>query len=152
MKKIIYLSLGTNLGERRENLKKALDQLEKEGVKILEKSKIYETAPMHVTNQPKFLNMAVKAECDCEAEELLKICKKIEKEMGRKKGLRYGPRIIDIDILFFGDEIVELENLIIPHSRIQERVFVLQPLCEIDPQIVHPVLGETVESLLSRLV
>ena len=144
----IYLSLGTNLGSREKNLELALEKLSKEGVLVKEKSNIYETEPVLVEDQPMFLNMVIKAECECDPDKLLEVCKNIEKEMGRKKGKRYGPRIIDIDILFFNNLVLETDNLIIPHPRISERLFVLEPLNEIAPDMMHPVLGKSVWGLL----
>ena len=154
----VYLSLGTNLGERSENLKKAIELLGENGVKIVNKSNIYETEPLHVKEQPDFLNMVVEGECECEVEELLRICQKIEKDMGRERGeesgggsvQRYGPRIIDIDILFYGTWQIERDTLKVPHERMNERRFVLQPLSEIAAKLVHPGLLKNVEDLLNE--
>jgi len=154
----VYLSLGTNLGNRAENLKMAIKLLGENGVKIVNKSNIYETEPLHVKDQPEFLNMVVEGECECEVEELLRICQKIEKEMGRERDeksgggsvQRYGPRIIDIDILFYGKWQIESDLLKVPHERMSERRFVLQPLNEIAAKLVHPGLLKSVGELLGE--
>jgi 2-amino-4-hydroxy-6-hydroxymethyldihydropteridine diphosphokinase len=146
---IIYFSLGSNLGDRKGNLEKALNELLIRGIKILRKSRVYETEPLLVKNQPWFLNMAVKAKCKFEPDELLKLCKKIEKKMGRDFSVkRYGPRVIDIDILFYGSLVFKSRDLIIPHPMMHERRFVLEPLCEIAPRKIHPVFKKTVKKLL----
>lgn len=131
---IIYLSLGSNIGDRKKYIKKALVELGKL-MKINKKSKIIETKPMHYTKQPKFLNMVIEADTDVEPIGLLHKIKDIEEKIGRKKRFRYGPREIDIDILFYGNERIKKRNLIIPHPKIQKRKFILQLLNQINPKI-----------------
>jgi deoxyguanosine kinase len=149
----VYFSLGSNLGNRKNNLKKAICLLKECGVKISKISQIYETEPVSKIKQGYFFNICIKAETEFEPENLLKICKNIEKEIGRKphKADRngcYEPRIIDIDIVLFGQKIINKRNLIIPHARMHLRRFVLEPLCEIAPDAYNPKLHKTVKELL----
>lgn len=149
MKKI-YLALGTNLGDRLANLRDAINALAPD-VTVLRESTIYETPPWGFTDQPAFLNMVVEAETSLNPRALLDLLKKREKALGRVKNFRYGPRHIDLDILFYGDEIYEDERLQIPHPRLHERAFVLVPLSDLAPELIHPVLGKDVKSLLSAV-
>lgn len=129
---ICYLGAGSNLGNRRENIKKALDYLAKtRGVRIEKASRIYETEPVGGLAQNRFLNAAIKIQTSLTPQLLLKALKKIEKDLGRKKTVRWGPREIDLDILLYADKIIKRKNLIIPHPRMFEREFVLRPLREI---------------------
>lgn len=146
----IFLSLGSNLGKKKENLKQALLLLQKSGVLVVKKSSFYETGPSGVKNQPFFLNICVQAKTDLQPDELLQVCKKIEKRLGRKKRQKWGPREIDIDILFYGRRIITEKDLQIPHPRLPERKFVLVPLVEIAPNLIHPVLEKSVKQLLRK--
>jgi 2-amino-4-hydroxy-6-hydroxymethyldihydropteridine diphosphokinase len=146
----IYLALGTNLGNRPANLRAALNSLAPD-IKILAESNIYETPPWGYTDQPAFLNMAVKCETDSDAAPLLKRLKQIEVRVGREATFRWGPRVIDIDILFYDDLVLESEALTIPHPRLHERAFALVPLADIAPDFVHPVLKKTIKELLSQV-
>ena len=129
---ICYLGVGSNLGNRRKNIKKALDYLAKtKGIKIKNISRIYETEAIGGPAQTKFLNSAVKIDTSLTPQLLLKAVKKIEKDLGRKKTVHWGPREIDLDILLYGDKIIKRKDLIIPHPRMFEREFVLKPLREI---------------------
>ncbi|MEK4283318.1 MULTISPECIES: 2-amino-4-hydroxy-6-hydroxymethyldihydropteridine diphosphokinase [Ureibacillus] len=128
----VYLSLGTNLGDRENNLKSAIDLLQsKEGIWIKKISPIYETAPVGYVDQPSFLNIAIYAQTILSPIELLQTCQLIENDLGRVRNIRWGPRIIDLDILLFNNDNIESENLIIPHPRMFERAFVLVPLLDI---------------------
>ncbi len=146
----VFLGIGSNLGKRRENLQKAVSALRK-NLHIDRISKIYETQPWGFTDQPAFLNQVLSAETEMEPLELLAEVKEIEKGIGRTLTFRYGPRVIDIDILFYDDLILDEENLSIPHPMIAERAFVLVPLDEIAPQWVHPVLQQTVHDLVQHI-
>ncbi len=143
----IYLSLGTNLGNRELNLDAVLKDLPPE-VFILERSPIYQTAPWGYLDQPDFLNQVLLVETTLSPQGLLEHIKGIEENIGRKPSFRYGPRKVDIDILFYGDRIIQDEVLEIPHPRIKDRAFVLVPLADIDPGLVYPGTDLSVTDLL----
>jgi len=145
---IVYLSLGTNIGNRVANLREAISSLSPQ-LDVKTKSKVYETPPWGYTNQDKFLNQSVKAITYLDPEPLLKHLKRLEIALGREKTFRYGPRLIDIDILFFDDIMLATPNLIIPHPNVHERGFVLLPLMDIAPDVYHPVKKKTVRELVS---
>ena len=148
---IVYISIGSNIGDREENCRKAIKLLKENGIALKRESSLYETEPWGVKNQPKFINMAIEVETDKEPEELLRVLKEIEKEIGRKESVKWGPRVIDLDIIFYNDLILKTENLEIPHPLLHERDFVLKPLCEIAPDKKHPVTGKTVKEMLENL-
>lgn len=145
---IVYLALGTNLGDRLANLRAAIHALAPH-VNVLAESRIYETPPWGYADQPAFLNMAVKAETSLGPESLLKRLKQLEVRLGREASFRYGPRRIDLDILFYDDLVLESETLTIPHPRLHERAFVLVPLMDLAPNLIHPVLKKSVAELLA---
>ena len=146
----VFVALGSNLGDRPVNLAKAIGVLE-ELATVVRRSPVYETAPMYLTDQPRFLNMVVQIETDADPRVLLQQLKQAEADLGREAGARYGPRVIDLDILLYGDQVIDQPNLKIPHPGLPERAYVLRPLCDIAPHAVHPVLGQTMEKLLSYL-
>lgn len=149
MKKEVYLGLGTNLGNRETNLKRAIEKIGEEACNIVESSSIYESEPWGFEADKEFLNMALKVETELSPVDLLTRLLLIETELGRKRvENQYTSRIIDIDILLYEDEVVKDDLLKIPHPRMQERKFVLIPLCELIPDKVHPVLGMTMMELL----
>jgi len=147
---IVYLALGSNLGDRLANLRLAVEALAPE-VKVLVQSSVYETPPWGYADQPAFLNMALKAETDLEPLALLRHLKTLETRLGRETTFRYGPRLIDLDILFCDDRVVDEEGLTIPHPRLHERAFVLVPLADIAPELLHPVLKKTVREMLGEV-
>ena len=150
MHKIAYLSLGSNLGDREANLRAAIDRLGTLG-KIIAVSSFYETEPVEFTAQPWFLNCAVKLDTEKMPKQLLASILHIEQQLGRRRVQKKGPRAIDIDILLFGNSIIETKGLTVPHPAMQERRFVLEPLTEIAPEVRHPVLWQTARELRDRL-
>jgi 2-amino-4-hydroxy-6-hydroxymethyldihydropteridine diphosphokinase len=147
---VIYLALGTNLGDRLANLQAAQGRLSPQ-VQATAASPVYETAPWGYADQPAFLNMALKAETGLPPQELLRYLKAIEAELGRRPTFRYGPRVIDLDILFYADLVLNIPELTLPHPRLPERAFVLAPLADLAPELRHPVLGLTVRELLAQV-
>jgi 2-amino-4-hydroxy-6-hydroxymethyldihydropteridine diphosphokinase len=148
---IVYLGVGSNIGNRQENCREAVRMLAENGLTVVRHSSLVETEPWGVADQSRFINMAVEVETDAAPEQLLVILKKIEKNMGRTNAIRWGPRVIDLDILFYDDLILDTDGLIIPHPLLHERDFVLIPLAEIAPKKIHPRLNKTVHELYSEV-
>lgn len=146
----IYLALGSNLGDRMGNLKSAVERLSQK-MTIKKLSSVYETEPVYYEEQPLYLNAVLSAVTELEPFDLLRFVKSIESDLGRQPSFRNAPRLIDIDIVFYSDRVVQTAELIIPHPRIAERAFVLAPLAEIAPELVHPVTHEKVEDLLAMV-
>jgi 2-amino-4-hydroxy-6-hydroxymethyldihydropteridine diphosphokinase len=150
MPNLVYLSLGSNVGDREAQLQDALAKLAAVG-SVVATSSFYETEPVEFTRQPWFLNCAIALETNKTPEQLMAAILRIEEEMGRRRVQKKGPRSIDIDILLFGDTIINHPELTIPHPAIQQRRFVLEPLAEIAPELLHPVLKKTIGELLDSL-
>ncbi|MBI2936164.1 MAG: 2-amino-4-hydroxy-6-hydroxymethyldihydropteridine diphosphokinase, partial [Chloroflexi bacterium] len=147
----VFLGLGSNLGDREANLLRALKLLMAKGAKIVAVSPLFDTEPVGYLNQPRFLNAACQAETNLDPPGLLRQVQVVEAEMGRTPSFPNAPRIIDIDILFYGDQIVSSSELEIPHPRLAQRAFVLVPLASIAPGFVHPLSKRTVRDLLQKV-
>ena len=149
---VTYIGIGSNLGNREENCQKAIALLIEKNIKITKRSSLYETEPWGVKEQPRFINMALEIETNLEPGILLKTIKEIENSMGRLEGMRWGPRIIDLDILLYDDLILKTHDLEIPHPGIKDREFVLKPLSEIAPDKIHPILKKSIKTLLIEIL
>ena len=147
--KTIYLGLGSNIGDRRQNLQTAIDQLHSRDLEIRRISSLYETAPVDYRAQPDFLNCVVEAETTLMPRRLLARVRAVERQMGRRRNIPKGPRNIDIDILLHGSSVVQTPELQIPHPRMDTRRFVLQPLTELAPDLRHPVFKRTIKEMLT---
>jgi len=149
---IAYIGIGSNIGDKLSNCEKAISEiLRADRHKLLVKSSFFKTQPMGYTAQDWFVNGVIKIETNLEAHELLRALKTIEAQLGRTETLRWGPRTIDLDVLFFDDIEIHTEELQIPHPLIQNRQFVLVPLAEIDRNLVHPIFKKTIQQLLNDL-
>ena len=152
MRHIAYIGVGSNLGDKVHQCEQGLREiLRVDRHRLLARSSLYKTQPLGVLDQDWFVNAAIKIETDLEPHELLRSLREIESRLGRRETFRWGPRAIDLDILFFDEETIQTGELIIPHPHLQERQFVLIPLVEIDPHLIHPVLKKTVLQLLENL-
>lgn len=147
----VAIALGSNMGNRLEMLRAALKKLESAGFDIKAKSRVWETRPWGITDQTHFLNMCIIAQSELDALDMLHCLKKIEQCIGRKEGERWGPRLIDIDIVLIENETVSQPELTVPHPHMHERRFVLVPLAEIAPDMINQNLGKTVQELLCEL-
>lgn len=150
MHHIVYLALGTNMGNRLSNLKVAISNLTPQ-MSVKKKSPVYETSPWGFTDQAAFLNQVVEVETYLQPEILLAHLKRLESALGRVPTFKNGPRLMDMDILFFDDRVMDTPPLVIPHPRLHERAFVLVPLADLAPDLVHPVLHKTISELLDGM-
>ncbi|MDD5491783.1 MAG: 2-amino-4-hydroxy-6-hydroxymethyldihydropteridine diphosphokinase [bacterium] len=148
--KTVYLGLGTNIGNKRKNIREAVRLLRRD-VKIVKVSSLYKSKPVGYLEQPDFLNAVLEIKTSLTPRQLLKQVKAIERTMGRVKTVRWGSRLIDIDILLYDNKVIKTKKLVIPHSSMHCRWFVLKPLAEIAPQLVHPELKQRIKKLLADL-
>lgn len=146
----MYLSLGSNVGDRAGNLRAAIDALAAD-MQVTAISSLYETDPVGVLDQPSFYNLALAVQTDLAPEALLGRLKRIERAVGRRPTFRWGPRVIDIDIVLYGDVVLETPDLVIPHREMANRAFVLVPLTEVAPHVMHPVLRMEIGELRDRV-
>ena len=146
----VFISIGSNLGDRKTNCKRALEAMA-EFSNVVKVSSLYETEPVGNENQPDFINLAVEISTDLSPHELLKHLNEIEGRLGRIRSEKWGPRTIDLDIIFYGEVILNDNDLIIPHPEAHERQFVLEPICEIDSELIYPGLGIPVYDVLRKL-
>ncbi len=147
----VFIALGSNLGAPEKNIKRALHLLKQEGLEIIGESHYYKTRPYGFKEQADFINSAVLVKTSLSAKELFLVLKNIEKVMGRVQRLRYGPRVIDLDIIFFDALVYQDAVITIPHPKMQERSFVLYPLCDIDKDFVHPLFRKSLKALKDEL-
>ncbi|OOQ56881.1 2-amino-4-hydroxy-6-hydroxymethyldihydropteridine diphosphokinase [Mucilaginibacter pedocola] len=147
----VFLLLGTNLGNRQMFLQQAIESIEKQIAPVQQVSSIYETQSWGKTDEPDYLNQVVMLQTNMPARQVLTTILDIEAQMGRKREVKWGARTIDIDILFYGSEVIEEEGLVVPHPQLQNRRFTLEPLAEIAPAFVHPLLNENILTLKNEL-
>ncbi len=153
MKRDVYIGLGSNMGFKRRNIETAIDNIENiPGVDLVKKSSLYETDPWGKTDQDKFLNQVIMIETALGADELLDYLLEIEIKMGRQRLEKWGPRVIDLDILLYGNQVIQTDRLRVPHPHMRERLFVLIPLQEIGTDLRFPEDGITIEEVLSRVL
>ncbi|MBT8332337.1 MAG: 2-amino-4-hydroxy-6-hydroxymethyldihydropteridine diphosphokinase [Deltaproteobacteria bacterium] len=150
---IAYISVGSNLGDRLQNCRQGITALTRRGdSRILAQSRMYMTEPVDYEDQDWFINMAVKLETTKDPFELLDTIKSVQRAAGRKHDeIRFGPRVLGLDIIFFDDLVLDSDRLVVPHPRMHQRRFVLKPICDIDPTIIHPLLKKDMQSLLDGL-
>ncbi|NFI84871.1 2-amino-4-hydroxy-6-hydroxymethyldihydropteridine diphosphokinase [Clostridium botulinum] len=147
----VYVAFGSNIGEKESYIKRALEKIEERGMEIIKVSSIYETEPYGVLDQDSFLNGVVKIETNLTPEDLIGELLNIEKQLNRVRERRWGPRTIDLDIIFYDDLIINEKDLVIPHKDMENREFVLKPLCDIDENFIHLVLKKSVRELYDEL-
>ncbi len=145
---VAYIGMGANLGARKKTLQEATGVLDVQPqVAVIAASDVYETAPVGVVDQPPFLNAVLQVKTRCSARRLLNCLLAIEQKFGRSRETQWGPRTLDLDILLYGDEVIHQPGLQVPHPRLHERAFVLAPLCDLNPDLKHPILGQSIQFL-----
>jgi 2-amino-4-hydroxy-6-hydroxymethyldihydropteridine diphosphokinase len=149
--KTVYLSLGSNVGDRQRMLGEALRLIEGPDLHVMRVSPVYETEPQDFKNQPSFLNLVAEVQTGLFPMQLLTRAQKVERKLGRKRTVDKGPRSIDIDILLYGESVIDSKDLVVPHPRMAERRFVLQPLADLAPDLRHPVLRRSMKELLAAV-
>lgn len=148
----VYIGFGSNIGDRKKAIEEAFYLIEQNNMRITKKSNIFETEPYGYIEQPSFLNGVLEIKTDLSCREVLEKLLYIEKEIGRVRKFKWGPRLIDLDIIFFNDEVYDEEDLKVPHPDMQNRNFVLEPLCELCLDFIHPVFKKTVEELFEHKI
>jgi 2-amino-4-hydroxy-6-hydroxymethyldihydropteridine diphosphokinase len=148
--RLVYIGLGSNVGDRAAMLARATEEMKRAGLRVLRRSSLYETEPVGGPPQPWFLNAVVEAETELTPQRVLHALQEIEQAMGRQRSVACGPRTLDLDILFDGESVMRSGELEVPHPRLAQRRFVLAPLAELAPQLIHPVLHKTVAELLAE--
>ncbi|MFO7152121.1 MAG: 2-amino-4-hydroxy-6-hydroxymethyldihydropteridine diphosphokinase [Bacillota bacterium] len=147
-----FVALGSNLGDRRKNITEAVEKMKERGINIIKMSSIIETEPYGYKEQGKFLNAVCLVETELSPSELLDALIEIEREMGRERKIRWGPRNIDLDLIFYEDRVIREERLMVPHPDAHNRIFVMGPAAEIDPDFIHPVLKKKIGEICKELV
>jgi len=147
-----FVALGSNLGDRRKNITEAVEKMKERGINIIKMSSIIETEPYGYKEQGKFLNAVCLVETELSPSELLDALIEIEREMGRERKIRWGPRNIDLDLIFYEDRVIREERLMVPHPDAHNRIFVMGPAAEIDPDFIHPVLKKKLGEICKELV
>lgn len=149
---VAYISFGSNMGDKEQSLYEAIEHLiEHPSIELIGVSSIYDTDPVGYEDQDVFMNLIAEIKTTLEAEELLTVCQSVEQQLKRVRIIRWGPRTMDLDIIFYGEEVIQTETLLVPHPRMHERGFVLVPLNEIAPTAKHAALGKTVDELLAEV-
>ena len=149
--RLLYIAIGSNLGDRAAMLERAVEEMNRAGMRVLRQSSVYETEPVGGPPQSWFLNAVVEVETELPPQRVLQVLQTIEQSMRRRPSVACGPRTLDLDILFDGDSVIRSAELEVPHPRLAQRRFVLAPLAELAPQLIHPVLHKSVAQLLSEL-
>lgn len=147
----VFIAFGSNMGHSKQIIDKAIQEIENNSMTVIQKSRIYETKPYGYLDQPNFINGVIEVDTKLSCREVLTILQDIEARLGRVREIHWGPRVIDLDIIFFNEEIYQETDLVVPHPDMHNREFVLKPLNDICPGLLHPILGKSVEEMLRSL-